>query len=244
MPAVSLSLSVLVPALNEEENLAATVTQLLRVVEVATPDFEIIIVNDGSTDATAPVAEQLARSDSRIRLLHNERNMGLGYSYARGVRESSKSHFVYIPGDNTWPEASVTEILRHLGKADVVTSYATNPEVRLGYRRVISALYSRVLNFAFGFRMKYYNGLSIYPRDFLLSHPVTTRGFGFQAETLLKALDAGLSVVEVGVPIDETAARKSRALRLRNFVSVVKTILSTFWALRMRRRGSPAGDIR
>lgn len=238
---VAPSLSVLVPALNEEEQLGATVSQLLRVLAGAVPDFEIIVVNDGSTDGTAAVAEGLAAGDGRVRLVHNERNMGLGYSYGLGARESGKSHFVYIPGDNTWPAASIAEIVRHLGKADVVTSYATNPEVRLGYRRVVSALYTRALNLLFGYRMRYYNGLTIYPREFLLTRPVTTWGFGFQAETLLKALDAGLSVVEVGVPIDESAARKSRALTVRNVASVLKTVCSTFWALRLARRRPWAG---
>jgi len=234
------SLSVLVPALNEERDLEATVEQLVRIVGSVCEDFEIIVVNDGSTDGTAAVAAGLARRHSRVRVLENPRNMGLGYSYGRGIREARKTHFVYVPGDNTWPEDSIGEILRHMGKADVVTSYATNPEVRVGFRRLISTAYTMTLNALFGLRMRYFNGLSVYPRKFLLTHPVTTWGFGFQAEMLLKAIDAGLSVVEVGVNIDEAAARRSRALRLRNFLSVAKTVVSTFWALRVARRRYPA----
>lgn len=237
------SLSVLVPALNEQRDLAPTVRQLIRVVGGVCEDFEIIIVNDGSTDRTGAIAQQLVQEEHRVRLLENPSNMGLGYSYALGVREASKTHFVYVPGDNTWPESSIGEILRHLGKADVVTSYATNPEVRVGFRRLVSTAYTLALNTLFGHTMRYFNGLSVYPREFLLTRPMTTWGFGFQAETLLKALDAGLSVVEVGVPIDEAAARKSRALSLRNFLSVAKTVVTTFWTLRVARRriSAPAG---
>jgi glycosyltransferase involved in cell wall biosynthesis len=238
-PAVSLS--VLVPALNEEEHLATTVTSLVRVLGRAGHGFEVVIVNDGSTDGTARVAEALARSDRRVRVLHNERNMGLGYSYLRAVREASRSHFAYVPGDNSWPEASIAEIVRHLGEADVITSYATNPEVRVGYRRLVSRLYTRVLNLLFGFGMRYYNGLTIYPREFLLAHPATTWGFGFQAQTLLNALDDGLTVIEIGVPIDESAASKSRALTLRNVVSVLKTVCATYWTLRLAPRRPRAG---
>jgi glycosyltransferase involved in cell wall biosynthesis len=229
------SLSVLVPALNEQRDLEPTVRQLIRVVGGVCEDFEIIIVNDGSTDRTGAIAQRLVQEEPRVRLLENPSNRGLGYSYARGVREASKTHFVYVPGDNTWPESSIGEILRHLGKADVITSYATNPEVRVGFRRLVSTAYTVALNTLFGHTMRYFNGLSVYPREFLLTRPITTWGFGFQAETLLKALDAGLSVVEVGVPIDEAAARKSRALSLRNFLSVVKTVVTTFWTLRVAR---------
>jgi dolichol-phosphate mannosyltransferase len=230
------SLSVLVPALNEQRDLEPTVRQLIRVVGGVCEDFEIIIVNDGSTDRTGAIAQQLVQEEPRVRLLENPSNMGLGYSYARGVREASKTHFVYVPGDNTWPESSIGEILRHVGKADVITSYATNPEVRIGFRRLVSTAYTVTLNALFGHTMRYFNGLSVYPRRFLLTGPITTWGFGFQAETLLKALDAGLSVVEVGVPIDEAAARKSRALSLRNVLSVAKSVVTTFWTLRVARR--------
>jgi hypothetical protein len=230
------SLSVLVPALNEEPHLAATVSGLVRVLERTVADFEVVIVDDGSSDGTPVVAEHLARSDPRVRMLQNERNMGLGFSYLRGVREATRSHFMYVPGDNSWPAASIGLILGHLGEADVVTSYATNPEVRVGYRRLISSLYTRVLNLLFGFSMRYYNGLTIYPREFLLARPPTTWGFGFQAQTLLNALDSGLSVVEVGARIDESAASKSQALTVRNVVSVLKTVCATYWMLRLGRR--------
>lgn len=228
------SISVLVPVLNEKEGLEPTVAQLIRILKADVQDFEIIIVDDGSTDGTELAAERLARTDPRIRVFHNPRNNGLGYSYLRGVREARKSHFVYIPGDNTWPEASIAEIFRHLGKADVVTSYATNPEVRGLCRRVVSALYTRVLNCFFGFRMSYYNGLTIYPIGFLRTKSATTDGFGFQAETLLKALYGGLSVVEVGVPIDERAAGKSKAVTMRNILSVIKMAVRAYWVLRLR----------
>jgi hypothetical protein len=240
-PASRRSLSVLVPALNEEEGLSATIEELLDALRHAVEDFEVIIINDGSTDRTRDIADQFGRVYSQVRVFHNARNMGLGYSYLRGLQEARKSHFAYVPGDNTWPRASIAEVFRHLGKADIVTSYATNPEVRLAYRRFVSAGYTRVLNFLFGFRMKYYNGLIIYPLAFLRDWPPTTHGFGFQSETLLKALCLKLSVVEVGVAIDETTSRKSRAITVRNVLSVLTTLIRTYWTLRMRRLVRPSG---
>lgn len=234
-PIVHPSLSVLVPAFNEETGLGPTITQIRQALETTIEDFEILIVNDGSTDGTASEAERLALADPHIRVFHNARNMGLGYSYLRGTREARKDHFVYVPGDNTWPAASIAEIFRHLGKADIVTSFATNPEVRLAYRRIVSSGYTRLVNILFGYGLRYYNGLVIYPAPFLRAHPTTTHGFAFQSETLLKALDAGLCVVEVGVPIDESTARRSKAVTVRNILSVLKTLALTYWRLRVQR---------
>jgi hypothetical protein len=78
---------------------------------------------------------------------------------------------------------------------------------------------------------------TLYPRRFLLDHPPTTHGFGFQAEMLLRALAAGLIVVEVGAPIDESSGQRSKAITARNVTSVVKTIARTYRDLRVRRSG-------
>ena len=150
------------------------------------------------------------------------------------------THFVFIPGDNSWPSASVASIFGHLGEADVITSHATNPDCRVGYRRVLSSAFTSVVNALFGFKVKYYNGLTVYPRRFLLDYPATTHGFGFQAEMLLRALAAGLSVVEVGAPIAESSGQRSKAITVRNVTSVAKTIARTYWDLRVRRSGRSA----
>ena len=102
---------------------------------------------------------------------------------------------------------------------------------------MISTAYTRALNLLFRQRMHYYNGLTIYPRSFLLSKPITTYGFGFQAEALLRAIYQGLSFLEVAIPIDERTAGRSKAVTFKNIASVLKTVARTFWRLRVDRRG-------
>jgi NAD(P)-dependent dehydrogenase (short-subunit alcohol dehydrogenase family) len=233
------SASVFIPALNEEENLEPTVARLIEALTVTIEDYEIIVVDDGSSDGTGAVADNLAAENSTVRVLHNSRNMGLGYCFTQGYREARKDFFVYIPGDNTWPYRSFVELFGNLGRADVITSYAINPDVRPFGRRVISRLYTQVLNLLFGRHLRYFNGLTIYPVDFLRRDPATTFGFGFQAETLLKALNLGLSYIEVGLPIDERAAGRSKAVSLANILSVLTTLVSVFVDLRIMRHWQP-----
>jgi hypothetical protein len=92
------------------------------------------------------------------------------------------------------------------------------------------------MNWLFGQRMQYFNGLTIYPVSFLRLDPASTFGFGFQAEVLMKALYAGLSYIEVGLPIDERSAGASKAVTLRNIVSVLGTVLNLFYVLRIQKR--------
>ena len=237
-PTLEKSVSVLVPALNETNNLAGTVERLIEALDITVEEFELIIIDDGSTDGTGDVADRLAAGNPAVRVIHNHRNMGLGYSYKRGYEEASKEFYVYIPGDNTWPYRSFVELFSNIGRADIVTSYAINPEVRPWARRLVSRLYTLVLNLLFGYRMHYFNGLTVYPVAFMRTEPVRTLGFGFQAEVLLKALDSNLSYIEIPLPIDERASGASKAVNFRNIVSVIATVFRLFVDLRIRKRRS------
>ena len=234
VPLRTRSISVLVPVLNEADNLAPTVKRLIDALTTTIEDYEILIVDDGSTDETARVADQLAEANPNIRVFHNPTNKGLGYSYARGYEEARKEFFVYIPGDNTWPYRSFVELFGSLGRADIITSFAINPGVRPAGRRIVSRAYTKALNFLFRRRMQYYNGLTIYETEFLRRRPATTFGFGFQSEVLLKAMATGASYIEVGLPIDERTAGGSKAVNLRNIGSVFVTVLRVFWELKVQ----------
>ena len=76
---VTRSLTVFVPAYNEVENLAPTVETIMRALSVSVEDYEVIVVDDGSTDGTDEVADALAARYPEVRVIHNPRNMGLGY---------------------------------------------------------------------------------------------------------------------------------------------------------------------
>lgn len=235
----SRSIAILVPALNEEKNIEPTIERIIDALSITVEDYEIIIINDGSSDSTGLKADQIAKQYPNIRVFHNNSNMGLGYCYATGYRETNKTFFVYIPGDNTWPARSFIELFGNLGRADVVTSYASNPEVRPFARRWVSKIYTKVLNVLFGRRLRYFNGLTIYPVDFLRKEPATTFGFGFQAEVLLKALALGLSYIEIPLGIDQRTAGHSKAVNIRNISSVAATIARTFIELRYNTNWRP-----
>jgi glycosyltransferase involved in cell wall biosynthesis len=233
------SICVLVPALNEVENIRPTVEILIRALKETTDDFEIIVVDDGSADGTAEAADQLTVEFPQVRVFHNASNRGIGYAYKIGYEQARCHHFVYIPGDNTWPYESCRQLFAHVGQADIVTSYPLNPHIRPLGRRLLSSFYTGCLNLLFWRKLHYYNGLNIYPLSFLRAQPDLTFGFGFQAQTLLRALAAGLTYVEVGLAISERAAGSSKAVTLRSVLGVAMTILGLAWELRMRRWRKP-----
>jgi 3-oxoacyl-[acyl-carrier protein] reductase len=238
IPWATRSLTVFVPAYNEVDNLAPTVETIMRALSVSVEEYEVIVVDDGSTDGTYAVADALAARFPEVRVIHNPRNMGLGYGWMRAIEATTKGSFIFVPGDNTWPYRSLLELFGNLGKADVVTSFTTNPEIRSPRRRVLSAIYTTSLNVLFGLNMRYYHGLTIYPSEFLRAHPITTYGFASMAEALLRAIHEGLSFIEVACAIDDRATGRSKALTASSLSSAGTTIARLFGELRLR---SPRG---
>lgn len=233
------SVSVFLAAYNEAENLAPAVETVVQALEETVGQYEIIVVNDGSTDGTGQIAEQLAAANPHVVVLHNPGNRGLGYGWMRAVEAARMASFVFIPGDNTWPYPSLRDLFGSMGTADIVTSYPVNSEIRGRARRILSSAYTAGLNLLFGLDLHYYHGLTVYPTEFLRSNVITTYGFASMAEALLRAIHRGFTYVAVPCAIEERATGRSNAVNLHNLRSVVDTIGRLFVELRLRSRRGP-----
>ncbi|HEY0337970.1 MAG TPA: hypothetical protein VGC70_11580, partial [Burkholderiales bacterium] len=152
-------------------------------------------------------------------------NIGLGACYQRGLQEARCNYVMLLCGDGGLPARSLPAIFEKIGTADIVIPYMTNlRRIKSPLRFVLSRTYSKLLNTLFGFKLHYYNGLPVHRTDLLRSIRITSSGFGFQGEILVKLLKSGCSYVQVGV-LGAEETRKSFALRPRNLVSVARTLL-------------------
>ena len=131
------SITVMVPAYNEEKNLAKTVGKYDTVVKSLFDDYEFIIFDDCSSDRTGEIADELAKKNKNMRVVHNKQNMGMGYNYREGIKLSQKGYYIYFNGKGEVLSSSAREILSHIGEADIIISYIGNPEARSLYRRII-----------------------------------------------------------------------------------------------------------
>ena len=105
-----------VPCFNEEGNVKPTVGSI-RAAMGARSDYEIILVNDASTDRTLEEMRALAAEDPRIRVLDNPTNLGFGGSYKRGAGFATATYVMMLPGDDGFPGQSIAEVLGHAGEA-------------------------------------------------------------------------------------------------------------------------------
>lgn len=241
---MSCTLSVIIPALNEEGNLAAAVDTVLRAIGNRFADYELLIFDDGSTDRTGAIADELAAGNQHVRAIHNPRNMGFGYNYNRGVELARMEYVTMFPGDNEIPGEAIRAILNAVGEADIVVPYIATPSVRSGSRRLISATFVALVNFLFGLQLRYFNGPCVHRRTLLLSVPMRTHGFAYMAAILVRLIRSGCSYVEVPMPLQARQHGQSKAFRPKNIASVLSTIGELFWEVQIRERRKYAGAVR
>ena len=219
------SLSVIIPAYNESENILATLENVTRAFEPLALAHEILVIDDGSRDNTAALIDANLDRFPRVQLLKNERNMGFGWSYRRGVEAASLAHIVMVHGDNAWGWATLREFFSHTGEADVIIGFTRDMlKSRTWARTVISKTFTLLVNLITWRHLRYYNGLQIHQAPVLKSLRIDSHGYGFQAEVLVKALRRTRTYLEVPMDLIEREKGESKAFRMKNVVDVLSTL--------------------
>ncbi len=219
------SLSIVIPAFNEEGNLESAVGSVLTALDGHVNSYEILIFDDGSSDATGKIADRLAALNSSIKAIHNGINRGLGYSLRRGFDLASKDYVTWCAGDNPMFQESLSEMFAKIGQADVISSYVANPEFRSAGRRILSQTYVGLFNLLFGLKLRYYNGFAIYRTDLVKKFRTSTQGFSFLAELLILLVKSGYTRLEIPTYHRLRAHGKSKAFNLRNLWDIQKTLV-------------------
>lgn len=228
------SISIIIPALNEEKNLPGTIEEVCRGLNGNIGNYEILIFNDGSSDKTGFVADELARNNKNIKVIHNPTTKGLGYNYKKGIELARNDYIVMFPGDNAFPWDSIRNLINHVGKADIIIPYTKNTWARPFSRRIISRAFVELMNLLFGLNLRYYNGTVVHKREIVQKVPIDTNGFAYQAAILTRLIRSGYTYKEVGMELRDREFGGSKAFAPKNVLSVIKTIASLFWEVNVK----------
>jgi len=229
------TLSVVITAYNERESLEATVEVVLGSLESLFDEYELIIVDDCSTDGTAEVADCLAGRYPAIRVLHHVPNRGFAASYRHGVAEARMAHVGLVTGDNEMRPESVRAIFAAVGTADVVMPYQANQQDRPLVRRTLSRLFTWSVNRLFGLQLRYFQGPCVYPTALAQGLPMSTQGFAFLTEMVLRTVKAGYSYAEIPMHIQPRRYGRSSALSFRNAATAAAVVARLYVELRLSR---------
>ena len=194
-------ISIILPALNEEGNIEVLVDQIKNYFKTNSISYEIIIVDDGSTDQTGSIADRLAGEHENITVIHHPVNQGYGKSLRDGFLEGRHEYLFYTDADLQFKINSLDLFVPHMqkGEADMVVGYRVGRQdawlrkfLAWGYNKFSSTLFSlqvKDIDCAFKlFKKQSYLKLDLLANDFLID-----------AEILTKARMKNFTIEQIGV---------------------------------------------
>jgi len=193
-------LTMFFPAYNDGGTIASLVIQAQEAIRHLTPDFEIIVVNDGSRDQTGQIADELARTYPNVRVIHHVSNRGYGGALRTGFAAATKELVAYTDGDAQYDPSEITALWARLrDDADVVTGYKISRSDPL-HRIAIGRLYHHTVKLLFALRVRDVDCDFRLMRREVFDRVTLERDSGVIClELMRKIQDAGLRVVEVPV---------------------------------------------
>jgi glycosyltransferase involved in cell wall biosynthesis len=233
----SVDLTLFVPCLNEERGVVPTLETIRDTLAAYPFTYEVLVVDDGSVDNTSRVVEEFQRANPSMPVfLHrNPRNLGLSRSFVDTAFRGKGKYYRLVCGDNVDSRMSMKAVLNLLGHADIIVPYYPVLPGKSHFRRVVSRMYTMIVDMLSGYHLKYYNGCALYRRFDVMRWAPYNYGFGFQADLITKLLDEKATFLEV--PLEGFHLTKDRgksAVNVRNFISTTHTLLEIF--LRRIRR--------
>jgi glycosyltransferase involved in cell wall biosynthesis len=231
----SIELSIILPAYNEESAVAGAVETYLRALAECGASFEIVVIDDGSTDGTFAAAERCAASHPAVRVLRNERNLGQVATILRGLEESRGEFVMHNGIDLPFDPGCTGKVLARLRDgADVVVVERTDRRAYGTVRKLVSWANVRLVRMLFRSPFIDHNFVQAYRRRVLGSITVESRGVStVTTELILKSLAAGFRVESLPAQYHARGSGRS-SVTLKKVVHTVNELVRLRMILRRR----------
>jgi glycosyltransferase involved in cell wall biosynthesis len=195
----SVSVSVFFPCYNEQDNVAQTVKKALAVLEELRADFEVIIVNDGSSDSTGRIADEIAGQNRRVKVVHHPTNLGYGAALQSGFKAAAKKLVFYTDGDGQFDIAEMPPLLPLAEQYDIVSCYRLNRQDNL-FRRINGWCWTKLVCLLFGMKIRDVDcAFKLYKREIFDNIELTSAGALIDTEVLARSIRKGYTITQKGV---------------------------------------------
>lgn len=225
------SISFVFPMFNEAENISETIRRVTALASEICDDYEIVIVDDASTDSSADLVGRLAEADRHIKLFRLKSNTKFGGALKEGLKNTSKEIVVYTDSDLPAKEDDIKKALELLDGGDIVTAYSLVLKDSSLKRIIMSKGYNFLVKLLFGLKIRDVNsGLKIYKRKVLEGLDLKSKSPFIDVEIFTEAARKGFTIKQYGLIFDLRTRGKSSISRLgvvaRTFWDMIKYRLS------------------
>ncbi len=221
------------PCFNEQENIRGVVERAVKALEGMGAEFEIIIVNDGSSDETGKIADEIAVSDKRIRAVHHSRNLGYGAALQTGFREAKKELVFFTDGDGQFDIGELAGFLPIIKECDIICGYRLNRQDPI-IRKINGWLWTKLVCLLFWMRIRDIDcAFKLFRTEVFERIKMSSTGALISAEILAKAMNNGYRIREVGVHHYPRKAGKQTGAKAKVILRAFKELFSLY--IRIRR---------
>ena len=235
-------LSVFFPAYNDSGTIASMVIRTVKAASELTPDFEIIVIDDGSADSTAEIADELTRTYPQVRAVHHPINRDYGAALQTGFRSATKALIFYTDGDAQYDPAELAVLWAKMTpETDLVNGYKISRSDPF-HRVVIGRVYHHVVSLLFGLKLRDVDC------DFRLMRRTIFERINLEktsgiicVEMMKKIQDAGFRIAEVPVHHFHRAFGKSEFFNYRRLLRTARDLLLLWYALVILREHERPG---
>ena len=240
------SISIVIPAYNEEATIAAVMQEAQTVLQTLTRDYEVLVVDDGSTDNTGALADDVARDDpAHLRVIHHDGNKGFAGAIKTCYGNASKDWVFLAPADKQVDLSELGNFVALTDNADIVVGYRKNRADGLR-RELNSFLFHLLCRIFFGIKLKQISTSKLYRRTLLQSIPLQAAPSSamIEPEVIFKAMQKGARIKEVGMNHYPRAAGKPKGTGIRMIVNTFGEMFRLWWVLRVAPEPVRANRIR
>ena len=232
-PRVPFSLSMLGWALNEEDNLGAYIDRAGAFLQALTDDYELILIDDGSTDRTWPIACEYQRTRPWLKPFKNDGNRGSGYNTKRALGLATKDYVFWQTVDWSYDIRHLARALNELRQVDVLQGVRAGTTSARGmvsersdtaYKGLVSVINYRLIRTLFRLPLQDYQNVTVYPRGLIQGVVLETESAFTNPECLLKAWWQGVTIKEVLVPFVKRQRGTGTGTRPRAIVAAIADI--------------------
>ena len=238
-------LSVFFPAYNDSGTIASMVIRAVKAASELTPDYEVIVIDDGSADATAEIADELVRTyPDHVRAIHHPRNRDYGAALQTGFRSATKELVFYTDGDAQYDPAELAVLwARMAADVDVVNGYKISRADPL-HRIIIGRIYHHVVRALFGLKLQDVDCDFRLLRRSIFDRISLDKTSGIICVEMMKKIqDARFRIVEVPVHHFHRAFGRSEFFNFRRLFRTGRDLLLLWYVLVVRRQHHRAGAI-
>ena len=235
-------LSVFFPAYNDSGTIASLVITALKTARRLTNDFEVIIVNDGSADRTAEIADELARAYPEVRVVHHERNRGYGGALRSGFAAATRDLIFYTDGDAQYDPGELAALWGALrDDVDLVNGYKISRSDPL-HRIVIGRIYHHTVKLLFGLSVRDVDCDFRLLRRSIFDRVSLHKNSGVICLEMMKKIeDAGYRIAEVPVHHYHRAYGRSQFFNFKRLFRTSIDVFKLWFVLVIRREEGASG---